>query len=490
MTKKVVLFQAKHGSWDKVFCRMPESLLSIAAVPHSKGYDVTIIDQRIHDDWKTRIRNLVKEKPLCVGVTALTGPCLKNIMEFCAIAKETDPTVPIILGGVHATLLPEQSLGHKNIDYVIKGEGDYAFCEFLEALEGKIPITEVKNLWHKKDEKVIANESAPLIMDLDSIPDLPYDLLDMDKYDAIDLGFGKSATLCTGRGCPFLCKFCANEVLQEATWRGLSPERLIQKIKILRDKYNMREFYFLDDCTSFEPKHFRKFLRALADLNPKIYWGTAGIRADLVGRLNDEDLDLLWESGCRSLDIGIETGSPRMMKFLQKAEPLDRMLDSNLKLARNKHPFNIKYTLIVGYPTETEEEMMQSLDFAKELTSVNPKSYSLFFVFLPIFGTAMFDLCVEHGFKSPERMEDWVNMDYATWTYHNDSWINDKKRKQLETIMISSLFFNENAKEKLTTGLSKVAYSVYHPIAKYRFENKFFGFPFETVLTNLLFKRA
>ena len=136
MSKKILLIQPRHGIWDGIFIRFPESVLSVAALPHAKGYDVTILDLRVLNDWKNTLKNYLKDnKPICVGITALTGPSIKDLTDSVEIIKKFDKSIPIIFGGVHATLLPEQSLEHDGIDVVMKGEGDYTFFEAIKVFE-------------------------------------------------------------------------------------------------------------------------------------------------------------------------------------------------------------------------------------------------------------------------------------------------------------------------------------------------------------------
>ena len=136
MNKRILLIQPRHGIWDGVFIRFPESVLTVAALPHAKGYDVKILDLRVADKWKNILKDYLKDgKPICVGITALTGPAIKDLLTSVEIIKEFDNSIPIIFGGVHATLLPEQSLAHEGIDVIIKGEGDFSFYEVAKIFE-------------------------------------------------------------------------------------------------------------------------------------------------------------------------------------------------------------------------------------------------------------------------------------------------------------------------------------------------------------------
>ena len=255
---------------------------------------------------------------------------------------------------------------------------------------------------------------------------------------------------------------------------------------MLQKKYTYITFLFLDDCTSTNITHFRELIGALSRLDEKIAWTTVGIRADLISKLSDEDIRLLWESGCRALDIGIESGSNRILQYINKGETKEIMLLANKKLA--KYLIIIKYTFIIGYPTETREEINETIDFYLKLSNENPHSYPMIFVYTPIVGTQLYNDALMNKFKQPKTIQDWIDMDYKNWLYKYPSWIPNNEKRKLEVISISSLFCNKNAKYKLTTKLAKLIFTFYHPVAKFRFRYKFFGLPVESYLSKIFFK--
>tara|TARA_Y100000590_G_scaffold470159_1_gene662400 strand:- start:3025 stop:4623 length:1599 start_codon:yes stop_codon:yes gene_type:complete len=517
MKKKVLLIQPRHGIWDGIFIRFPESILTIAALPHKMGYDVKILDCRVTNDWEKVLKNYLKDgNPICVGITALTGPAIKDLLTSIKIIKQFDKNIPIVFGGVHATLLPEQSLAHDGIDLVVKGEADYTFFEIVKIFEKNTldevlksdKLNNIKGIYYnrrtsnsngavlhnseKEEDLGIKNPhnkyngnnlvftgNSPLIMDLDALPDTPYELLDLPKYNAVDLGNGVSASFQTSRGCPFACKFCGNEVLQERKMRTISVSKLVAKIKMLQNKYGYNSFLFVDDLTIAGRKHFIEFCTALSKIRPKIAWESTGIRANLISKLNKDDIKLLWESGCKALDVGIESGSERMLKHIQKADTKENMLVANKIIA--DLPFTTKYTFIVGYPTETDEERNETVEFYLQLKKDNPNIFPMFFVYLPIVGTALYnEIVTKKQFRQPQTLEDWINIDSTSWFYKHDNWMPNSRRREISQIMISSLFCSDKAKIKFTTLLGKTAFALYHPIAKARFKYKFFKLPIES----------
>lgn len=507
---ELVLIQPYTGTWDEMSLRPPESLLAVAAVPYAKGYDVKIVDQRISNNFEKELDELIGPETVLIGITAITGPQIKYALKVTKYVKEKY-TVPVCWGGVHATLVPEQTAEHPLIDYVIVGDGDLVFCELFERLRDKRPLEDLRGILYKTSggklhssvgelemkiggmsnrgqtfSFIRKNGQADVIRDMDSLPPLPYNLIQLDRYSVFNLEGGrKSVTLSTSRGCPFRCKFCSDPVLNEGRWRGFSPERIIEKVDDLYHNHNVRAIYFQDDYFPGSKPRFIKILEGLAKYNRDLKWGTLGIRADTLSQLTDQEWDLLYQSGCFSLDIGIESGNERVIKMVNKAETLEEMRLTNQKLA--KYDIKIKYTLIVGFPGETEEEMMDTVKFACELQDTNPNAYTIIFMFLPIIGTPFYDQAVKDGFRGPERLEDWEHMEFDSWLRNYRSWSSPQLIRKLEAISFTSYFSNKNVEYKFSnSALLRLCFKLYHPIAKWRFHNQNFGFFFEYDLKDAL----
>ncbi|MBI4431309.1 MAG: B12-binding domain-containing radical SAM protein [Candidatus Omnitrophica bacterium] len=507
---EIVLIQPYTGTWDEMSVRPPESLLAIAAVPYSKGYDIKIIDQRLSKNFERELDEVMDPETVIVGITAITGPQIKYALKVTKYVKNRYK-VPVCWGGVHATLVPEQTAVHPLIDYVIVGDGDYVFCELFERLRDKKPLDDLRGLVYKKLDGnlhssigelemkiggmsnrgqtysfIRKNGQADVIRDMDGLPPLPYELVDIGRYKVFALeGNRKSTTLSTSRGCPFRCKFCSDPVLNEGRWRGFSPERILEKTDELYYKHGVRAIYFQDDYFPGPKPRFIKLLEGLKKYKRDLVWGTLGIRADTLSQLTDQEWDLLYESGCFSLDIGIESGNERVIKMVNKAETLDEMRLTNQKLA--KYDIKVKYTLIVGFPGETEAEMKDTVRFACELQDANPNAYTLFFMFLPIIGTPFYDQAVKDGFKGPERLEDWEHMEFDSWLRNYRSWSSPQLIRKLEAISFTSYFSNKNVEYKFSnSALLRTCFKLYHPIARWRFRHQKFGFFFEYDLKDTL----
>ncbi len=501
---EIILIQTHTGSFDEMSTRMPESLLAVASVPVSKGYDVRIVDQRTSANFEREIADAVGPETVVFGLTAITGPQVRFALEVTTFLKKVFPHIPVCWGGVHATLLPEQTAVHPLVDYVVVGDGELVFCELFERLRDRQNIHDLRGVVYKTREGQVKsnagfvetlelartgsvkyvrrNGSVDVIRDLDSLPPTPYHLIDFDAYEVFHASDGlKSATLNTSRGCPFRCKFCSDPVINEGAWRGLSARHLLEKVDFLYRQYNVRRIYFQDDYFPGSKKRFIDILRGLAEYGGELKWATLGIRADTICKLNEDELCLLEKSGCFSLDVGIESGNQRVIEFINKAESLDEMRQANRMLA--ELDILVKYTLIVGFPGESEDEIMDTVRFAAELERDNPNAYCLVFNFLPIVGTPFYDEAVAAGFHAPTSLEEWGYMDFENWMRRFKCWHSPKMARKLEAISLASYFHNKNVFHKFSGSLLlRLSFRLYHPLARWRFKNQKFGFFVEAAL--------
>lgn len=482
--KTLILIQPRTGSWDSMSTRFPESLLAIAAVPKQKGYEIDILDQRLDKKWKTTLRSLIAKEPLLIGITSMTGEQLGHTADILKFVKSISP-IPSVLGGIHATLMPAQSVMFPYVDIVCAGEGDFTLYEIAECLYEKKSLHNVKGIYFKEAGRVVFTGKREPVKDLDILPLPPYELLSLDRYSTFEIGEGNSATVFTSRGCPYRCKFCASTVAYPV-WRGFSVDRVMNNIRLLQDKYGISNIYFQDDNLAGSVPRFKDLIHRMSEMDEKIRWGTLGIRADAICKLDREDMERLVKSGCHNLDIGVETGSPRVNKFIRKDESLDTIREANRRLA--PYPIKVKYTFIIGFPTETEEEVDESVDFALALTKTNKNAYTLFFVFAPVIGTEFYKLAQEYGFKEPENLEDWKYLQLDGWLEKYPSWLNKKEVRRLEALSFVSYFANQNVNYKFTKIYLKILFFLYHPVAKFRFRNRFFFLFIENYLQKTIFK--
>jgi len=483
MRKKIVLVQSKAGSFEMLGTRLPTALLSIAAIPYQKGYDVQIIDQRTDRNWRQRLQQALEENPICVGVTCMTGKQIFHALEASKLVKRYS-AIPVIWGGVHATLLPEQTLANPYIDIVAIREGELTFIEIVEALERGQSLKGIKGIYYKKDGKVIKNPERDFIKNLDSLPELPWELIDIDNYASLHIKEGRSLDFVSSRGCPFRCSFCYNAYFNKAKWRPFSAKETVKRLKNLVRTYNIKTVYFQDDNFCSDINRLKEILHGILEEKLDIKWGTLGLRVDTSTRMDDKTLRLMQKSGCVNVDIGGETGAERLIKLIDKRISIKDMLAVNRRLAG--YPFIIKYTFMIGFPTETKEETFSTIKLALKLTEENRNAYTPFSVYTPYPRTPMYDFAVSKGFAPPQNLQDWQKFNMDDWYFNFKSWMSPMKIRELRSVAFTSLFSNKNIKYKINKVSTRFLFNMYHPIAKFRFKNYFHYFPIDSLMSKEL----
>ena len=222
----VLVFPGKNGAPDP---QVPLALLHIAASLRQEGFKVRILDMRLED-----YRNFKIGTPIFVGISCMSGLQIKYALEFARRLRMQNPHCPIVWGGVHPTLLPEQTASNSYVDVVVRGEGELIIKDLANALASNQPLDNVLGITYRSDGVIKSNPDGKVI-DLDTIPvDLPYDLLQMERYPSVKSG---RFHIQTSRGCPHRCGFCYNGLFNKNKWRAKSAERVLDEIEYILEKF-------------------------------------------------------------------------------------------------------------------------------------------------------------------------------------------------------------------------------------------------------------
>ena len=437
---------------------LPLSLLHAAAVA-VRDWDVRVFDRRLFaQDWKAPLRAALDAGPVLVGVTAFTGPMIRSALELCDAVRAMRPGVPIAWGGVHPSLLPPATtLQDPRVDYVVQGEGEYALPALARAVADGTPPAGIPGVWWK-DADGVHGTPPVLIENLDELPDPPWDLVDLARYQPVYKD-RRSTYLQSSRGCPHRCGYCYNGVYNGRRWRGLSAERTLEQARTLVRQYGVRDLYFVDDMFFANPKRAMAIARGLLPLG--VTWQVQGVDIPGLKRLTDADLDLLVEAGCTRMSVGIESGSPRIRDLVQKTGTVDDVLQVATRLART--PLILYCSFMCALPTETDEDVRQSVDLAFELIRRNPNiRISPFYNFSPYPGTDMFERAVALGLKVPATLEGWADFD------HSESNLDLGRRSFYESLYFTSMFLDDKASEYGMPAWAVALARVYRPVARFR----------------------
>jgi anaerobic magnesium-protoporphyrin IX monomethyl ester cyclase len=471
----VLVFPGKFKAPDP---QMPLALLHIAASLKQDGFNVRILDMRLED-----FRNFNVGNPVFVGISCMTGLQIRYARDFARYVRLQNPSVPLVWGGVHPTLLPEQTARDDFVDIVVRGEGELIVKNLANALAQNLPIDDVAGITYAVNGSVKSNPDGKVI-NLDDIPiALPYELLQMDKYPAFKSG---RFHIQTSRGCPHRCGFCYNTIFNKNRWRGKSAKRVLDEIAYLTTKYpNIKIIDPIDDNVFVDEFRVKEICQGLIDRKLGVQW-RANCRFDYLSNYSKDFLELLEQSGCVELDFGGESGSERLQQLICKDVTADEMLQSVANLGRWAPSIEPYVSWMSGLPSETDEDLAETFDLMDRMREVNPKTqhYGIF-VYTPFPSTVMQYLPDE--FSPPQTLEEWGNIQ----VFHFDPpWHSKAQIEKLHTISaVTRLAFYPGARIKERDLPYKLVYGVMNRIEKYRWRHRNFSFPLELKVADAVARR-
>lgn len=421
MTKKITLVNVPwkikgKKDVDEVSFKFspPMGLAYLASTLRKEGYKVEIIDA-LALGWKDRVYEkgyinygvnmnklislVLNSKPDLVGLSCLFTTQYPNNLEFAKKIKKLKKNLPIVIGGAHASALPEETIKEDCFDYLIKGEGEEIFVDLIKNIDkSKKEISKIKGIYYKKGNEIYFTGKRRPILPLDKIPFPAYDLLNLNEYFQAWKQSGRTvynkkwSSIFTSRGCPYKCVFCSIHPVYGRGWRGFSPERVVEEIEYLYNTYHIKEFLFEDDNLTFNKDRAKRIFKLLLkkglDKN-KICWTSPnGLRADTI---DEELMSLFKKTGARYIRIACESGDQNIVDNIIHKNIDIREIERVAKLAKKwKIPLGIFF--VIGFPGEKISNINKTINYAKHLF----KAYGadpLIFYACPLPGTELYPIC-------------------------------------------------------------------------------------------------
>lgn len=354
-----------------------------------KNYHLYIkaLDDDTHPIWNEVGRVIEGFNPQIVGISSMTVkvPAALKIAKLC---KKISRKTILVLGGIHPTVKPEEVLSDENIDFVIRGEGEITFALLLKELTGKSNGANLPGLSFKEHNRVINNGERKLVEDLDALPfPARHLLLNLKGYYLEDLGL-----IMGSRGCPYQCTYCASSAMWKRKVRYRSAENILEEIKYVMSTFGSNQFTFEDDSFTVNKNLVLEFCERLQCSNLRVTW-SAITRINL---LTPELVSVMKKAGCNHLRVGIESGSEKILRDTQKGLTLTEIREGAKLLKRQKMYWSAYF--MVGLPSETEEDIMSTLDLLDEIQP----DYATISIFTPYPGTKIYDELFENGSLSPD----------------------------------------------------------------------------------------
>ncbi|MCS6844676.1 MAG: B12-binding domain-containing radical SAM protein [Caldilineales bacterium] len=391
--------------WNEMINSYPPLGLGyLAAIAEQDGHEVRIHDFGLYPSTTVDqdAQEVIDFKPHLIGFTSMTTS-YHYVEQLVARLKDA-LGVPVIIGGPHATTLPDGTLANPHIDYLIYGEGEYIWRDFLRAFtSGDTRWGSIPGLWYKEDGRIVPGGSRKPIEDLDALPFPARHLYELKKYPLYAPNGEPMLTVLSSRGCPYACSFCFKGIVGRS-YHQRSPENIVEELKLVNRTYGVRNFYFIDDLFTIDVRRLERILDYFIEQKLDFRWRCLA----RVDRVTPPLLKKMYQAGCRQIHFGIESGNEEVLRRTAKHINLQQVRDA--VRWTEEAGIRSKGYFILGLPGDTEETMQETIEFAASLDLTE----AMFSIATPFPGTKLWDELV---MKNPGLV---YNADFTKSYYYNN----------------------------------------------------------------------
>ena len=338
----------------------PLGLLYVAAyAEQNSNVEIEILDCQVDqldfDDLKNEIR---WREPDLVGIQAMTFTLI-DVIETARVVKQVNRDIHVCLGGPHVNIFPDETISIVEVDSLVLGEGEYVFTDLLKSLESGRDLSNIQGIVFKKNGQVINTGARPLIKNLDELPQPARHLVPTEKYWSVLAKRSPVTTLMTSRGCPYKCIFCDRPHLGKS-FRYRSAKSVVDEMHQCVDM-GIREFILYDDTFTVNKQRVYDVCDEIIRRKLDIYWD---VRSRVNG-MGERLLKKMRRAGCIRIHFGIESGNQEILELLKKGITLEEARAA-FEAAKKAGIATLAYFML-GNPSETKEQMLQTIEFAKTL---------------------------------------------------------------------------------------------------------------------------
>ena len=478
--KRIIFFFPSFASSEAT---APLGLLAVATPLLRAGYEVVLVDSTITPDFRARVLTEVRQA-LCLCISLVTGPMIRETLEVARAVKAWNPAFPIILGGWHPSLLPRQTLETDCVDYIVRGQGEFALLELVEHLQARSAPDQVAGIGFKQDGEIILSPERPL-RPLREMPPKAYHLADFDAYERV---CGKRWAMYTSSlGCPFSCGYCTNAGVYGHQWNALAPEQFVEETVDLTRRYRLELLWVVDDNFLVDLDRARAIAEGLVRAGSQFKWSVQAT-TNLVARLSRADLKLLRRAGLQQICQGVDSGSPKVLKMMNKAfQDLEQIHESAARcLEAGIRP---SFNMIFAFPGEGARERRETVAFILDVCRRFPGAEFWTNIFTPYPGSPVMAKAAELGLELPATMDGWADF-FPRYTQL--PWLKGKEHQRLQVtreylrLAFSRIPIAADTRDPITRIVQK-AMSL---PARWRLDHDAYRFPVEVWLNEKLKQRA
>ncbi len=471
---KIVLF---YPPYDGPPLGAPLCLLALAASLREANFDVVMIDAAIELDYLTRIQ-CESVDALFLGISVLTGPMIRGAIEVATAVKTYSPWLPVIFGGWHPSLLPDETLSEAFVDMVVRGQGEITIVEVAQALAQKLNLNTIAGLSWKNNGQRTHNIDRK-VEPLDNLPVPAFDLTDFDAYEKL-CGVRKLA-YATSVGCPYACNYCTDQVFYKRRFNALSADRVVAEMIDLVTRYRTEEVALLDSNFPVQLPRALEIARGILSSGVKFKW-TFQASTDFLCRMSEDDVRLLGASGVSHMGFGTESTSESVLKLMNKRH---QRVDEMYETARKAQLGGIRVTfnLIFGYPGETEADRIVTFQTMSDIGHQFPNVSFSPNIFTPYPGIPIWPQLREMGVPEPKSLREWMDMPLGA---NMLPWLKGKELARLQRMLNYFLLNNQiDRRHKNNSQLRRAVRFIVQTPIRWRLRSSRYSFPWELWLSNV-----
>lgn len=474
---KIVMFNPQ-ASPKMPYDGPPMSILSAASLIDPAEYDVKIVDWHYPDFQEQLARE--SADALVFGVTCMTGYQIGRMLDAVRLVKQSNPQIKVVCGGWHPSLMPEQTLRHELIDYIVCGQGPWTFKELVASIRAGEEPEKVAGVGYKKNGALVINDRPP-IRTINEFPPMPYHLLGNYADFLVETSFAKRAAyLLTSQGCPANCYFCTEAAFHHRRWTARPVEWVISMIRELKEKYQIDGVVIADSNFFVDQRRVAEFCRAIIPLGLK--WGGTSSRSDQLARYSDETWDLMAQSGLHDIFLGVESASNETLKVMNKGNKIEDTL-AVLPKAKQRG-IRLQCSFVIGSPgVDIQKDFEADMKFINEIRKKDLAAQFHMFSFTPYPGVPFLQEAFKLGYQQPDTLEGWGKYDL-----HADvaPWIPPKYPQITDQLSVYFMFLAGHTRKVVAAvappkirWLALLAERLLYHLFSWRVAWSFFGLPLE-----------
>ena len=411
--KKITLYFPRVFSDTRPWHGIPLSLLAISRTLAKDGYDIHIIADFL---FKDHIKEVVRQcqDSICFGLTCMTGFQIYDALRIADAVRTSKPDLPIVWGGWHPSILPEETLENNLVDIVVQGQGERKFTEVVRRLHKNASLEGIPGVIHKSADGLIKLTPDCVLEDIDNFPPYPYNLVNVEKcLDVTEYG-RRTIHYISSYGCPHRCGFCIEPVVNKRRWTGLSAERVVTDWEYLYKKYHIDSIAVYDSNFFVDKNRVYKICSGLIKKNIKIKWGNADGRIPQLIKYEPEIWEVMEKSGCKMILTGAESGSQGTLDLIHKDMEVDQ-IKLFTELCRKYH-IRVFFSYIMGLPWSKskkkneklfEDDFKQTAQQIEAMMRIEQGNRFSISVYTPYPGSELYNRALQLGLKAPQSLVEW-----------------------------------------------------------------------------------